>query len=50
MFFGFGVIRGMLVTLKNFFTSYFRPPDQGGIFTVEYPEKRLPEKERFRKE
>ena len=48
MFFGYGVIRGMLVTLKSFFTSYFRPPDNGGIFTVQYPEARLPEKERFR--
>ena len=48
MIFGFGVIRGMLVTLKNFATSYFRSPDEGGIFTVEFPEKRLPEKERFR--
>ncbi len=37
-----------MVTLKNFVTSYFKAPDEGGIFTVEYPEKRLPEKERFR--
>ena len=38
----------MLITLKNFFTSYFKGPEEGGIFTVEYPETRLPEKERFR--
>ncbi len=49
MFFGSGVLRGMLITLRNFFTSYFRgPEEEGGLFTVEYPEKRLPEKERFR--
>ena len=48
MIFGSGVIRGMLVTLKNFFTSYFKGPEDGGLFTVEYPEKRLPEKENFR--
>ena len=48
MIFGAGVVRGMLVTLKNFFTSYFRKPEEGGIFTVEFPEKRLPQKERFR--
>lgn len=38
----------MLVTLKNFFTSYSKGPEEGGIFTVEYPEKRLPTKENFR--
>lgn len=38
----------MMVTLKNFFASYFKGPEANGIFTVEYPEKRLPEKERFR--
>lgn len=49
MIFGMGVVRGMLITLKNFFTSYFRKPgEDGAIFTVEYPEKRLAEKERFR--
>jgi NADH-quinone oxidoreductase subunit I len=48
MIFGSGVVRGMLITLKNFFTSYFKGPDEGGLFTVQYPEKRLPEKERFR--
>lgn len=48
MFYGIGVLRGMIVTLKNFFASYFKKPDEGGLFTVEYPEKRLPEKERFR--
>ena len=48
MIFGSGVLRGMLVTLKNFFTSYFKGPEEGGLFTVEYPEYRIPEKERFR--
>ena len=49
MFFGSGIIRGMMITLKNFFVSYFKgPEDMSGLFTVEYPEKRLPEKERFR--
>ena len=48
MIFGMGVVRGMLVTLKNFVDSYFKKSDDGGIFTVEYPEKRLAEKERFR--
>ena len=48
MIFGSGVLRGMLITLRNFFTSYYKGPEDGGIFTVEYPEKRLPEKERFR--
>lgn len=48
MIFGGGVVRGMLVTLKNMVDSYFKKPQEGGLFTVEYPEKRLPEKERFR--
>ncbi len=43
-----GVVKGMLVTLKNFAASYFKGPEDGGLFTVEYPEKRLKEKERFR--
>ena len=38
----------MLVTLKNFAASYFKGPEDGGLFTVQYPEKRLKEKERFR--
>lgn len=49
MLFGSGIVRGMMITLKNFFLSYVRKQDEvGGIFTTEYPEKRLPEKERFR--
>ena len=49
MIFGSGILRGMMITLKNFFLSYFRgQEEEGGIFTVEYPEKRLAEKERFR--
>lgn len=43
MIFGTGILRGMGVTLKNFFLSYFASPDKGGLFTVEYPEKRLPD-------
>ncbi len=48
MFFGSGVLKGMMVTLRSFVASYFKGPDEGGIFTVEYPEQRLPEKENFR--
>jgi NADH-quinone oxidoreductase subunit I len=48
MIFGSGILRGMLITLKNFFTSYFKGPNEGGLFTVEFPEKRLAVKERFR--
>lgn len=42
---GSGVLKGMAVTLKNFFDTYTK---KDGIFTVEYPEKRLPQMERFR--
>ncbi len=45
MFFGFGVLKGMAVTLKNFVLSYF---DKERLTTVQYPEERLPTKERFR--
>ena len=48
MIFGSGVVKGMMVTLKSFFTSYFKGPNDGGIFTVEYPEKKVPTKENFR--
>lgn len=49
MLFGSGIVRGMMITLKNFFLSYVRKQDEvGGIFTSQYPEQRLPEKERFR--
>lgn len=48
MIFGAGILKGMLVTLRSFVNSYFKKPDQGGLFTVEYPEKRLVAKERFR--
>jgi len=46
--FGMGVFKGMMVTLKNFLTSYFRKPDEGGIFTVQYPEEREKTIENFR--
>jgi NADH-quinone oxidoreductase subunit I len=46
--FGWGVFKGMMVTLKNFLTSYFRKPDEGGIFTVQYPEEREKTVENFR--
>lgn len=46
--FGVGVLKGLFVTLKNFMTSYFRKPDNGGIFTVQYPEERAKEIEAFR--
>lgn len=48
MFFGSGILKGMIVTIKNFVFSYFKKPEDGGLFTVEYPEKRLPEKENSR--
>ncbi len=48
-----GVLRGMGITLKNFLVSYIaprRPADleTGGIVTVQYPDEKLPEKERYR--
>ena len=46
--FGWGVFKGMMVTLKNFLTSYYRKPDEGGIFTVQYPEEREKEIENYR--
>ena len=46
--FGWGILKGMWVTLKNFLTSYYRKPDAGGIFTVQYPEEREKEIENFR--
>jgi NADH-quinone oxidoreductase subunit I len=48
MTFGWGVFKGMMVTLKNFATSYVCRPDQGGIFTVQYPEEREKIFENFR--
>ena len=49
MFFGSGILRGMWITLKNFFYSYSKGPEHmNGMFTTQYPEQRLPEKERFR--
>jgi len=46
--FGWGVFKGMLVTFKNVATSYFRKRDEGGIFTVQYPEEREKTIENFR--
>lgn len=48
-----GILRGMGITLKNFLASYVRPRhpeamDTGGLITIQYPEERLVEKERFR--
>ena len=45
MIFGGGVIKGMLVTFKNFVLSYF---SKEHLTTVQYPEERLPAKERYR--
>jgi NADH-quinone oxidoreductase subunit I len=39
--FGWGAFKGLMVTFKNFATSYFMPADKGGIFTVQYPEERI---------
>ena len=46
--FGMGVFKGLMVTLKNFLTSYYRKPTEGGIFTVQYPEEREKAVENFR--
>ena len=48
-----GVLRGMGITLKNFLASYLAPRkpdslDTTGLVTVQYPDEKLPEKERFR--
>ena len=43
--FGFGVIKGMIVTLGNFFGSYV---SKERLTTVQYPEERVPTKPRFR--
>ena len=48
-----GVLRGMGVTFKNFLLSYITPRrpdgmDTAGIITVQYPDEKLAEKERFR--
>ena len=51
MFFGLGILRGMNITLMNFIRSYTRKRGSGEIgalTTVQYPEERLPEKEKFR--
>jgi len=49
MIFGSGIARGLMITLKNFFASYFRKPgEEGALFTVQYPEDRLPEIQKFR--
>ena len=48
-----GVLRGMGITFKNFVLSYVTPRkpdslDTPGMITVQYPEEKLLEKERFR--
>ena len=51
MFFGLGILRGMNIALMNFFRSYTRKRGSGEIgalTTVQYPEERLPGKEKFR--
>ena len=45
MIFGMGVVKGMLVTLKNFFLSYV---SKERLTTVQYPDERIATKERFR--
>lgn len=42
---GLGVIKGMIVTFQNFVASYFL---KSHLTTVQYPEERIPAKERFR--
>ena len=48
-----GILRGLGITLKNFLASYVTPRkadtlETKGLVTVQYPDERLPEKERFR--
>ena len=43
--YGFGVLKGLWVTFKNFILSYFT---KERLTTVQYPEERLAEKERYR--
>ncbi|MGC8837054.1 MAG: NuoI/complex I 23 kDa subunit family protein [Anaerolineae bacterium] len=49
---GKGIVRGMLVTFKHFVETYFykgsRTARARGLFTVQYPEERLPLPERYR--
>ncbi|MBC7223018.1 MAG: NADH-quinone oxidoreductase subunit I [Anaerolineae bacterium] len=49
---GKGIVRGMLVTLKHFVETYFykgsRTAKARGLFTVQFPEERLPLPERYR--
>lgn len=66
-FFGSGLIRGLLITLKHFIETYIEDiqwlgrryytpegiarrmsPETRGIFTVQYPEEKLPVPEEFR--
>lgn len=49
MIFGSGILKGMWVTMKNFIGSYTKKSgSEHALFTTQYPEQRLPEKERFR--
>jgi len=54
---GWGVVKGMLVTLREFIGSYpaghrllraLHLPSGNGLFTVQYPEQKLQPAERFR--
>ncbi|MGQ9459177.1 MAG: NuoI/complex I 23 kDa subunit family protein [Anaerolineae bacterium] len=49
---GKGIVQGMLVTFKHFVETYFykgsRTAQARGLFTVQYPEERLPLPERYR--
>jgi len=49
---GKGIVQAMMVTLRHFVDSYLYKGDQTakarGIFTVQYPEERLPLPERYR--
>ncbi len=61
-FYGLGLLRGMAITIGHFINTYVqdfmrltgaskngkRGPNASGIFTVEYPEERVPVADRFR--
>lgn len=40
LIFGTGMLKGMWVTLKNMIDSYYKKPEDGGIFTTQYPEEK----------
>jgi NADH-quinone oxidoreductase subunit I len=49
MFFGSGILKGMMITFKNLIYSYTKKPgEDGALFTTQYPEQRLAPIENYR--